>query len=297
MKRALFVYNARSGKGLVKRKLADILDILVKGGMEVVAHPTQRTGDAKELVRDTAEKYDLVVCAGGDGTLDETVTGMMLSPVNIPIGYIPAGSTNDFGSSLQIPTDILKSARIVTEGIPFPCDIGEFNNDHFVYVAAFGLFTNVSYRTKQELKNIFGHAAYLLEATKELGNIPSYELEVEVNGEIIHDRFSFGMVTNSSSIGGFKDISGKNVELNDGLMEVTLIREPKNQLEFSEIIACLTNLIQESKLVYTCKAESLEIRTQDRISWTLDGEYGGTFADSEIRCKKHAVSFLVEKEL
>ncbi len=297
MKRALFVFNMRSGKGMIKSKIADVLDTLVKAGYEVTAHPTQEGGDAMRLVEEKAGEYQLVVCSGGDGTLDETVTGMIRSGHRVPIGYIPTGSTNDFGATLKIPKNIIKAAEIAANGEDYACDIGAINDDSFVYIAAFGLFTDISYATSQQMKNAFGHAAYLFELAKQFGKpIPGYEMQVEVNGEVLEDRFSYGMITNSSSVGGIKDLTGKNVDLSDGLLEVTLVREPKNPLELNEILTRLANLISESKFVYAVKADHLTLRSKEPLSWTIDGEYGGTFKDVEIFCEKQAVDFRVRKK-
>ena len=157
-----------------------------------------------------AGNYDLVVCSGGDGTLDEVVTGMMQCKAKVPLGYIPAGSTNDFASSLGIPKDMEKAAEAAVTGKPFPCDVGLFNGDYFVYVAAFGLFTEVSYKTSQEWKNVLGHAAYILEGAKCLHDIPSFMMQVEYNNMRIQDEFIYGMITNSTSVGGFKGMTGKD---------------------------------------------------------------------------------------
>ena len=168
MKRMLFVYNPNSGMGLLKPKLSDVIDTFVKGGYEVTVYPTQRSQDAVRKVSEYTEEYDLVTCSGGDGTLDEVVTGMMMRENKTPIGYIPAGTTNDFANSLHIPKDILMAAHTSVNGAPFACDIGRFNDDVFVYIAAFGLFTDVSYQTKQNVKNVLGHLAYVLEGVKRL---------------------------------------------------------------------------------------------------------------------------------
>ncbi len=297
MKKALFVFNLRSGKGMIKSKIADVLDTLVKAGYEVTAHPTQESADAKRLVEERAGEYDLVVCSGGDGTLDETVTGMIRGGHHVPIGYIPTGSTNDFGATLKIPKNITKAAEIAAYGEDFACDIGKFNDDSFIYIAAFGLFTDISYGTSQQMKNAFGHAAYLFELAKQFGRpIPGYAMRVEVNGEVLEDRFSYGMITNSSSVGGIKDLSGKNVDLADGLLEVTLVREPQNPLELNEILTRLANLIPESRLVHAVKTERLTLRAEEPMAWTIDGEYGGTFTEVEISCQKQAVDFRVRKK-
>ena len=219
-KKLLFVFNPKSGKGLIKDHLVNIVDIMTKAGYMITIYPTQSQGDAIRKVRKKAKKYDLVVCCGGDGTLDEVVTGMEQSDVNVPIGYIPAGSTNDFANSLGIPKDMVKAADAAVNGRAFPCDIGAFNNDYFVYVAAFGLFTEVSYQTSQQMKNILGHAAYILEGAKHIMDITSYRMKVMHDDEEIEDEFIYGMVTNSLSVGGFKGISGPDVLLDDGLFEL-----------------------------------------------------------------------------
>ena len=180
----LFVFNPKSGKGLIKDHLVNIVDIMVKADYEVTIYTTQSQGDAVRKVKEDAHKYDLVVCSGGDGTLDEVVTGMEQSDVNVPIGYIPAGSTNDFANSLGIPKEMEKAAEVAVSGTPFPCDVGAFNGDTSVYVAAFGLFTEVSYQTSQQMKNILGHVAYLLEGVKRVFDIKTFKMKVEHDGEV-----------------------------------------------------------------------------------------------------------------
>lgn len=293
-RKLLFVFNPFSGKGQIKSKLFEIVDQFVKSGYEVTVYPTQKPQDAMELVKERAGEYELVICSGGDGTLDEVVTGMMCRENKRPIGYIPAGSTNDFASSLGFPRSMEEAAEAAVNGIPFACDVGEFNGDYFVYIAAFGLFTDVSYATSQELKNRIGHIAYILEGLKRLPTIQSYHLQVTWEGQTIEDEFIYGMVTNSTSAGGFKNITGKNVQLDDGLFEVTLIRMPKNPIELNEIIASLTNLIDNTDSIYTFKTGSLQIKSLEEIPWTLDGEYGGTHSEVEIRNQKQAVQIMVK---
>lgn len=279
----LFVFNPRSGKGLIREHLVDIVDVMVKAGYEVTIYTTQAQGDAIKKIKEEAKNYDRVVCSGGDGTLDEVVTGMQQSEVNIPIGYIPAGSTNDFANSLGIPKDMVEAARVAVGDKPFPCDVGYFNGDTFVYVAAFGIFTEVSYKTPQQLKNVLGHAAYILEGAKQLHDIPSFTMQVEHDGEVFQDKFIFGMVTNSISVGGFKGMTGDDVKLDDGVFEVTLIKSPRNPIELNRILASLTNLIDDTDLIYTFKTNNLHIISKDKVAWTLDGEFGGEHEDLIIK--------------
>lgn len=282
-KKLLFVFNPKSGKGLIKDHLVNIVDIMTKAGYMITIYPTQSQGDAIRKVRKKAKKYDLVVCCGGDGTLDEVVTGMEQSEVNVPIGYIPAGSTNDFANSLGIPKDMEKAAETAVLGNPFPCDVGSFNNDTFVYVAAFGLFTEVSYQTSQQMKNILGHAAYILEGAKHIMDITSYRMQVMHDDEEIEDEFIYGMVTNSLSVGGFKGISGPDVLLDDGLFEVTLIKMPKNPIELNKILGGLTNRENDNELIYSFKTNELHITSDEEVPWTLDGEFGGAHSDLTIK--------------
>lgn len=298
MKKMLFIYNPNSGQGFLKPKLSDVLDIFVKGGYDVTAYPTQKYHDAIAKMRSCEEKYDLVVCSGGDGTLDEVVTGMMERPAEeqVPIGYIPAGTTNDFARSLHISRDILEAADTAVNGSVFPCDVGRFNNDYFVYIAAFGLFTDVSYETKQSMKNILGHLAYVLEGTKRIFNIPSYKIRVTHDGEMIEDEFIFGMVTNSRSVGGFQGIIGKNVIFDDGEFEVTLIKTPKNAIELSELLGALGLRQINKERMYSFRSGNVRFESLEEIPWTLDGEFGGVHDEVVIRNEKQALQIMVKKE-
>lgn len=293
-KKLLFVFNPYSGKGQIKNKLLGIVDTFVKEGFEVTIYPTQAPQEARKMVAKKAGKYDLVVCSGGDGTLDEVVSGMMRRGERRPIGYIPAGSTNDFAASLKLPKDMEKAARVAVCGYPFSCDVGNMNGKFFVYIAAFGLFTDVSYGTPQEWKNVLGHAAYLLEGAKSLHTVRAYPIKVECNGQVVEGDFIFGMVTNSISVGGFKKMTGPNVQLDDGLFEVTLIRNPKNPIELSEILGNIGGTREDTELIYSVKTDHIRITTQEEIAWTMDGEFGGTHKEVEIVNEKRAIKIMVE---
>ena len=279
----LFIFNPHSGKGQIKNNLVDIVDIMVKAGYDVTIYTTQARADATRKVMEEAANFDRIVCSGGDGTLDEVVTGLIKSDTNTPIGCIPAGSTNDFANSLGIPKEMVKAAEVAVGKNPFPCDIGDFNSDTFVYVAAFGLFTEVSYKTSQQLKNIFGHVAYIMEGAKHLHDILSYNMQVEYEEHVFQDEFIYGMVTNSVSVGGFKGMTGTDVKLDDGVFEVTLIKKPHNPIELNEILACLTNMIDDSDLIYSFKTNEVKITAREQIAWTLDGEFGGEHEEVVIR--------------
>lgn len=295
-RKLLFVFNPKSGMGLIKNHLLEIVDVMVKAGYEPTVYPTQARGDAIRKVREDGVHYDRIVCSGGDGTLDEVVTGMREADLQMPLGYIPAGSTNDFARTLGIPSDMVKAAEIAVGEHVFPCDVGQFNDDTFVYIAGFGVFTEISYDTPQELKNILGHAAYILSAAKSLASIPSYLMQIEANGEVIQDRFVYGMITNSVSVAGFKGLTGKDVELDDGEFEVTLIKSPNNPIELNDIIAYLTGLVSETKMVYTFKSSHIKLRSRSSVSWTMDGENGGEHWSVEIKNHHKKLNILTKEE-
>lgn len=294
MKKMLFVYNPKAGKAQIRMKLSDIIQIFSGAGYEVTIFPTKASGDARKIVEKKAEKYDLLVCSGGDGTLDEVVTGVMKLDRRIPIGYIPAGSTNDFANSLHIPKNMLQAAKDIVSGQYYACDAGTFNTDNFIYIAAFGLFTDVSYETNQEMKNVLGHMAYILEGVKRLSTVKSYHVKVTCGERTIEDDFMFGMVTNSLSVGGFKRITGKYVELNDGEFEVTLIKKPKNPLELNQIMAALLNRDIDTDSMYCFKASCIHFESKENLAWTLDGEFGGEHKEVLIENREKALDFMVK---
>lgn len=295
-KKLLFIFNSHSGKGKIKNNLVEIIDIFVKAGYETTVYTTQSQGDAVNKAYEEAANYDRIVCSGGDGTLDEVVTGVMKSGIKVPVGYIPAGSTNDFGNSLGIDKDMIHAADIAANGYRFPCDIGKFNDDYFVYVAAFGIFTEVSYATDQGLKNMLGHTAYILEGAKQLWDIPSYRMQVEYDGNVLYDEFIYGMITNSMSVGGFKGIIPGNISLNDGKFEVTLIRMPKNPIELNDILAFLTGMSKDSTMVYSFQTDHIKLTSNEVVPWTLDGEFGGEHQVVRLNDCKQALDIIVENE-
>lgn len=292
-KQMLLIINPRSGREKIRLKLLDILDAYTGAGYQIQVHVTQKSLDARDAVLKYGGKKDLIVCSGGDGTLDEVVTGLMEIGANVPLGYIPAGSTNDFASSLEISRDMVKAAQDIVDGHLFSVDVGSFNEDNFIYVAAFGMFTDVSYETSQDLKNILGHLAYVMEGAKRIFDVKTYHLCVEANGEVHEGDYIYGMITNSHSIGGFRNLVGNDVEMDDGLFEVTLIKKPKNPLELNEIIAALINAYDDTDMIDAFKANSLYIHGDEAISWTLDGEFGGEHKEVRIKNRKQALDILI----
>ena len=287
MKRLLFVCNPRSGKEQIRMKLLDILDIFVKHEYEVSVHVTQAQGDALSVVKERAADCDLVVCSGGDGTLNEVISGLMEIPEEKrpDLGYIPSGSTNDYASSLGLAKKMKKAAEDAVTGEPFAVDVGQFcavSGKKFIYVAAFGAFTEVSYSTSQEKKNLLGHQAYMIEAVKRVSGLKSYQMRFEWDGNVLEDEFILGMVTNTTSIGGFKGLAGKDVALDDGEFEVLLVRRPRTTKDLAGIASYLILKEGENECVSQFRAKHLKVTSEEAVDWTLDGEFGGSVAEVEI---------------
>lgn len=295
----LFVYNPFSGKGLIKNHLYDILQEFNALDMEIVIHPTKDRLDAFQYIAENEGKFDMIVCSGGDGTLNETVSGVMsYTGSKPPIGYIPSGSTNDFAKSLGIPKKMKHAARHIVNGHPDKVDIGKFNDRYFTYVAAIGAFTKVSYETPQDMKNILGHQAYIIEGIKELTMIKPMSLRIETEKETIEGDFIYGMITNSKSVGGVKGITGKDVSMNDGLFEITFIRQPQNPIQLNNIISGLLMNDYKGETVYFDHVSSVRvIAKEQQIPWVLDGEFGGNLREVNISVQKHAVDLILEKDV
>ena len=290
----LFVFNPKAGKGKIKTHLLDIVDIFSSHDYEIIIRSTQAPRDAYEKAKEYADSVDLIVCSGGDGTLDEVVTGIMEVDSSVPIGYIPAGSTNDFANSLFMPKNMIRVAEMIMAEELYHCDIGRFNQKTFAYVAAFGLFTDVSYETDQDLKNVLGHVAYVLEGVKRLFDIKSYHMKVSSEEVQVEDDFIVGMITNSRSVGGFKNLTGKNVDMNDGFFEVTLIVHPKNPLQLQEIMTALVMAEDNTDMIYSFKTRQLTIETDEEVPWTLDGEFGGNHSYVEIENRHKALNLYLQ---
>ncbi len=293
-RRLLFIYNAHSGQGRIRSILCDMIDVMVKGGFEVTVYPTQGAQDATQKVLNDGKGYDRIICSGGDGTLDEVVTGILSAGLDIPVGYIPMGTTNDFASSIGVDVKWENALKIAVGDNIFSSDVGGFRDDYFVYVAAFGLFTEASYTTNQELKNVLGHAAYVLEGIRQLADIPVYHMEISDGTNSWDGTYIFGMITNSISVGGIKGLIPGEVKLDDGLFEVTLVRVPQNPIELSEILAFFTNFNRETSMVDSFQTSGISISSDDKVSWTLDGEFGGEHNLVRIKSIPKALKIFVE---
>ncbi len=281
MKKLLYIYNPAAGRRTAKASLSDVVEVFSRQGYEITVHPTQGRGDATRTVLEDGGGFDRVVCCGGDGTLNETVQGLLALPADKRpvLGYIPAGTTNDFSRTLELPRTLPELAEAAGAGALRPIDVGEAAGRPFTYVAAFGLFTDVSYSTPQANKNLLGHFAYLLEGMGRLASIPSYHMKVSTrSGTEVEGDFIYGMVGNTVSVGGLVNLPRDKVLLDDGRFEVILIRQPKTAKDWQSILTALTTLelskdgegavvgFSAGEVTFTCDAP---------VAWTVDGEFGG----------------------
>ncbi len=296
MKKMLFIMNPKAGRTTLKNSLVDVLEVFCNNDYDVRTYLTKSADDAERVVAEEGVGYDVIVCAGGDGTLGNTVAGFMKSGLKVPLGYIPCGSTNDFARSMEIPMTAVEAAEMVVGAEPFSVDIGSLNDKYFVYVAAFGVFSDTSYATPQNMKNILGHAAYVLQGIKSIANIPSYKMKITIDGEIQEGEFIFGMVSNSISVGGFKSITRKGVEFDDGLFEGVLIRTIKTPADLERVVrALLTGDISEKSMV-SFRASNVLFEAEDPVAWTCDGEFGGEYKNTSIDIHRRAIDLLVVQE-
>lgn len=292
MKTLLFIYNPWSGKAKVRTRLGEMIEFFTDQGYLVTVYPTRACGDGYRCAKEMSANYDLVVCSGGDGTLNETVSGMLDAESRTLLGYIPFGSTNDFARSAGIPTELEAALEASCRGREFAIDIGCLNERYFVYVAGFGAFTKVSYSTPQKMKNSLGYLAYLLQGIKALSELRDYQLVMTHDHGQVSGHFCMGLVMNSFSIGGFKNPVGGVTQLNDGLFEVVLIKMPQNIMELQEIIASLLSERLDSAHIVYVQTAKLDIASEP-MKWTVDGEYGGEYESTTIINKKRAMKILV----
>lgn len=291
MKKLMFVYNPVSGKADIGKNLSGIVEILSKDYI-VNIHATTEKNDAYRYILDNLnDKYSLLVCSGGDGTLSETVSGLIDTGLDIPLGYIPSGSTNDYAKSIGICSNMYDAANAIVKGTTKSYDVGGFNKSYFVYVAAFGLFTDVSYKTDQDLKNILGHAAYIVSGIMNLDLNKAYSMKILSGDNLYEGNFIFGMITNSLSVGGIANITGKDTKLDDGFFEVTLVKQVNNINDLNDIIAYFLSGKKKCDAVIHFTSSKLEIFSDDEVCWTLDGEYGGNIPNVTIENLKNRIRF------
>ena len=283
MKKMLLVLNPYSGQKKAPKVLTEIIAMFNRAGYSVQVYVTAGPGDAEQEVQRVCHEVDLVVCSGGDGTFNETISGLIQSGSDTPVGYIPSGSTNDFASSLKLPSDILEAAQDILLGEPVAYDAGKFGDRYFSYVASFGAFTRASYATPQNIKNALGHTAYVLEGIQELSQIRKEHLRLEIDGRIVEDDFLFGAICNSTSVGGILTLDPEVVDLRDGLLEILLVRAPENLMELRECILAMQSQKYNCAMITFCSARHIRIFDDPEMPWTLDGEREDGHSVVEVR--------------
>ncbi len=292
MKRMLFILNPKAGMRKANRYFSDIIGLFNREGWTVTVHVTAASGEAVRVAARYAADVDLVVCCGGDGTFNEVVNGLLSVGAATPIGYIPAGSTNDFAASLRLPGNILEAARAIVAGEPHRFDIGRFGDRYFSYVASFGAFTRASYSTPQNVKNALGHTAYLMEGIQELSQIRKLRVKLELDGIPYEDDFLFGAISNSTSVGGILTLDPRQVDMCDGKFEVLLVRAPRDLMEIGECIQALQTQKYNCSMITFQPASHIRVTSSEDITWTLDGERADFDRTVEIRNLHEAITLM-----
>ena len=298
MKTMLFIYNPRAGKARIRTLLADLVETFDRADFDVTVRPTRTRGDVARFLEAFADKYDRIVVSGGDGTMNEALCGLRDAAKQgkrLPeLGFVPSGSTNDFATTLRLPTDPVRAAQIAATGEIFPCDAGTFNGRPFTYVAAFGAFTKASYSTPQQIKNSLGHLAYIFEGLKELPQIKGIPLQIFTDSGRLEGKFLYGMVSNTTSVAGISKIyPDSEVALNDGLLEVLLVKEPRSLAERSELLSDLLRMNLSSRHLILLKTRKITFVPETKLPWTLDGEFGGNTEAAEIAVVPDAFRILI----
>lgn len=296
MKKMLFIMNPLAGTKRGSKYLPEVISIFNRAGYQVNTYMTAGPGDGIQAVRRMAEYADLVVCAGGDGTFNETVTGLLQGNLDLPVGYLPCGSTNDFAASLHLSADLLQAARDIVYGVPVRYDIGRFADRYFSYVASFGAFTRASYVTPQTVKNALGHTAYILEGIQELSQIRKVHVRFEAENQIIEDDFLFGAISNSTSVGGILTLDPKQVDMRDGKFELLLVRAPKDFSELSECLRALQTQKYNCGMITFLSASNIQVTADPSMPWTLDGEKENGHSLIHVENLQHAIQLVQNQE-
>ncbi len=299
MKKLLLIINPKAGRTVIKSDLINIIEVFQNAGYQVQMYLTsEKKDDNTDFIYKNASDFDLIVCAGGDGTLDNTVSGIMKIERElkrrIHMGYIPCGSTNDYARSLKISLNPVEAAKSIVDGTVCHVDVGKLEKEFFIYVAAFGLFTDISYSTPQNLKNALGHAAYIIEGVGALTKLHPYHMKAWFDGEIVEGDFIYGQITNSMSVGGFKNFVSRHMSFADGLFETVLIRNPQNPLQLQRIVNCLLTENLDDELIVFRKTSKVAIKCKEEVPWSLDGEYGGSYKNVRVYNIKKAISIMLK---
>lgn len=292
-KKMLLIVNPRAGRSKSRGPLFDAAAALSEGGWLLSIRRTAAPGDAAEIARTEAENYDAIVAVGGDGTLNETVSGLMRAEDPPVLGYLPQGSTNDFAASLQIPPKPEEAVELILRNTPRRLDIGSWNERSFVYVASFGAFTRTSYTASQAAKNALGHFAYILEGMKDLNSLRPYKIRADADGEVLDGEYLFGAVCNSTSIGGLMKLAPERVVLDDGLFELLLVPNPTNAQELQDLVRALMNQEYDSQGLVFRHISSLHLETEDELPWSLDGEYAPSLPVVDIQNRRQVLAMLL----
>ena len=296
MKKLLLILNPFSGQKKANKHLPEIIQMFNEAGYEAVVHVTSGRGDATRAVLRHGEGKDLIVCCGGDGTMNETITGMLTAGLDIPLGYIPSGTTNDFASSLKLSHNVLQAVQDILLGEPVTYDVGKFGDRYFSYVASFGAFTKSSYIVPQNVKNALGHGAYVLGGISEISQIRNEHLRLELDGQVVEDDFLFGAICNSTSIGGILTLDPKVVDMADGFMEVLLVRAPRNLTELAECISAVQAQTYNCAMITFRSARTVKIYADPSMDWTLDGEREEGHGEVTVENLHHAVRIMKRVE-
>ena len=291
----LLMVNPMAGRQKIRNELLYVVDTLTKAGYETIIYTTQGKDATRDLLAEKDSQFDRVICCGGDGTFNEILSATMHWNKRPILGYIPAGTTNDFAAGLKLPSDIREAAVNIVRGTPHTVDAGLFNTSYFSYVASFGAFTETSYSTPQNFKNALGHLAYILEGIKEIPAFTPYTVCVEADGQIYKDSYIFGAVSNARSVGGILKISDSLVDLNDGVFEVMMIKMPKTLMDLSAIVTSLTSLNPlkyDPSMFLFLQTKELKITFEQEMVWSLDGERVSGGKEARIACIKDAFKIL-----
>lgn len=297
-RRLLLIMNPKSGVMLAPKYMAKIIERFSGAGFLTQVLMTTARGDAREFAHRYGGESDVVVVSGGDGTLNEVIDGLISGSFHTPIGYIPSGSTNDFANSIGLPKYIFDCVDTVIEGRPQNVDIGSFNGRYFSYVASFGAFTSVTYSVPQNLKNIFGHAAYVMGGITELANLKPIHARITADPgtpdeKVVEGDYVLGAVCNSRSVGGILNLEKLDVDMNDGLMEVLLIKMPRDIIALNDIAISTLGGSFKSNQIESFSARDLTIQIDEDVHWTLDGEYEAGAGVCEIHTLESAITMII----
>lgn len=290
--KVLLIIYSEARKGSILKKVEEIEKNLIENGFEVDTRYTKKDNNAENIIEKYTKKVDVIMTCGGDGTLHEVVNAVIKKGLDVSISFLPFGTTNDFSRTIGIPIKSLELSKGLKDGEIVKCDIGKLGNSYFYYIAAFGIFTKVSYSTKTKLKKKWGKFAYYYEGLKEIKNRKPYHAKITIDGQVLEDDYIYCSITNSVSIGGFKWFKKSEVQIDDGKFEVLLFKYPKNLLELIKLLWKILWKNYKSENIYFTRTNNLLVEAEDQMSWTLDGEYGGEFTKVSLETIKNQIKLV-----